>query len=148
MKIKPIFFTLFALFLVSCTAQTTAISISNTVKGNTGHRGIIPHEERNKPNEGKDYYNCTLTMNQNCTLEIVRLRVKIADGQVNLLPKFDDSQKKKKVKKGEIIYLNVEKDNDMKVEKSSMEEEGILFVKVNGRLKHIPIKAFKMILPM
>lgn len=148
MKLKPLFFALCALFLTSCTAQTTAISLSNTVKGNTGHRGIIPHEERNKPLEGKDYYNCTLTMNQNCTLEIVRLTVKVEGGQVNLLPKFDDGQKKKPVKKGDIIYLNVQKENDSAVSKLSMEEEGILFVKVNGRLKRIPIKAFKMILPM
>lgn len=148
MKHKLILFALCALFLSDSKAQTTAISISNTIKGNTGHRGIIPDRADYKPIEGKDYYSCTLTMNQNCTLEIVRLTVKVADGQVNLLPKFDDGQKKKKVKKGEIIYLNVEKDNDLTTSKLSIEEEGMLSVKVNGRLKRIPIKAFKMILPM
>lgn len=150
MKIQPIFFALCALFITSCNAQTTVISISNTQKGNTGHRGIIPIEEVNKPiaPEAKDYYNCTLTINQNCTLEIVHLTVKGDGGQVNLSPKFDDGQTKKKVKKGDTLYLHVEKDKDLAVAKPSIEGEGVLLVKVNGKLKRIPIKEFTMILPM
>jgi hypothetical protein len=144
---KPIFFALCALFLTSCNAQTTAISMSNTVKGNTGHRGIVPHEDRDKPNEGKDYYNCTLTMNQNCLLEIVSLTVKTDGGQVNLSPKFDDGQTKKKVKKGDVLYLNVEKDKGLTVAKPSIEGEGSLSVKVNGKPKRMPIKTFTMVLP-
>lgn len=143
------FFALCALILTSCNAQTTAISISNTVKGNTGHRGIIPKDEDYKPIEGKDYYNCTLTMNQNCTLEIVRLTVKVADGQAHhLSPKFDDGQTKKKVKKGDVLYLNVEKDKELSVVKEAIEGEGMLLIKVNGRTKRIPIKAFRMVMPM
>ncbi len=147
MKNQPIFFVLFALFLTSCAAQTTAITVSNTVKGNTGHRGIIPQDENYKPVEGKDYYNCTLTMNQNCTLEIVSLTVKADGGQVVLSPKFDDGKTIKKVKKGDVVYLNVEKDKNMTVAKPSISGEGSLSVKVNKKLKNIPIATFKMIMP-
>lgn len=142
-------FALCALILTSCNAQTTAISISNTVKGNTGHRGIIPKDEDYKPIEGKDYYNCTLTMNQNCTVEIVRLTVKATDDQVHhLSPKFDDGQTKKKVKKGDVLYLNVEKSKELTAAKGTIEGEGILLIKVNGRTKRIPIKEFRMVMPM
>ena len=148
MKIQPIFFALFALVLTSCNAQTTAFTVSNTVKGNTGHRGIIPQGEENKPIEGKDYYAFELTMTQNCTLEMVGLTVKKDGGQVNLTPKFDDGQVKKKVKKGDVIYVNVQKEKDVTVAKPSIAGEGSLQVKVNGKLKRVPIESFKLIMPM
>ena len=150
MKIQPILFVVCALFLTSCNAQTTAITLSNLQKGNTGHRGIIPkmENEEAKPIEGNDYYNFTLTMNQNCSVEIVRLVVKTGDGQVNLSPKFDDGVTKKTCKKGDVLSFNVEKDKALKAVKTAIEGEGMLLVKVNGKLKRLPIKAFEMIYPM
>ena len=111
MKIQPILFALCALILTSCNAQTTAFTVSNTVKGNTGHRGIMPQEEETlnpnegkspkiKPIEGKDYYGCNLEMSQDCTLELVGLVVNKEGTLFNLSPKFEDGQKKKRSKKG------------------------------------------------
>jgi hypothetical protein len=150
MKFQQLLFVLFALFFTSCNAQTTAITLSNTIKGNTGHRGIIPQIDgvEAKPIEGKDYFSCTLTMNQDCTLDIVSLTVKVDGGQVNLSPKLDDGKTKRKVKKGDTIYLNVEKDKGLTVAKPSIEGDGSLVVKINGKTKKIPIKEFKMVFPM
>ena len=148
MKIQPILFILSALFLTSCNAQTTAITISNTVKGNTGHRGMIPQDEAYKPIEGKDYYNVTLTILSDCTLEITDLTVKTDGGQVILKPKFEDGSLKKKFKKGETVFLHVEKEKEMTVAKPSISGEGSLGIKVNGKLKRMPIKEFTMIFPM
>lgn len=148
MKIQPILFFVCALFLTSCNAQTTAITISNTVKGNTGHRGMIPQDEAYKPIEGKDYYNVTLTILSDCTLEITDLTVKTDGGQVILKPKFEDGSLKKKFKKGETVFLHVEKEKEMTVAKPSISGEGSLGIKVNGKLKRMPIKEFTMIFPM
>jgi hypothetical protein len=154
MKISFLFVTLFALSLSNCAAQASLITISNTQKGNTGHRGIIPKFEENesseaaKPVEGKEYYSFSLTINQDCTLEISNLTVKSEGGQVTLKPKFDDDNTKKQFKKGEIVYLRVEKDKGMKVAKPTISGEGNLAIKINGRLKRIPIKEFTMVFPM
>ena len=148
MKIQPILFFVCAFFLTSCNAQTTAITISNTVKGNTGHRGMIPQDEAYKPIEGKDYYNVTLTILSDCTLEITDLTVKTDGGQVILKPKFEDGSLKKKFKKGETVFLHVEKEKEMTVAKPSISGEGSLGIKVNGKLKRMPIKEFTMIFPM
>ena len=148
MKIQPILFILSALFLTSCNAQTTAITISNTVKGNTGHRGIIPQDDAFKPIEGKDYYNVTLTIMSDCTLEINDLTVKTDGGQVKLMPKFEDGSLKKRFKKGETVFLHVEKEKDMTVAKPNISGEGSLSIKVNGKLKRYHIEAFTMIYPM
>ncbi len=148
MKIQFILFFVSILFLTSCNAQTTAITISNTVKGNTGHRGMIPDDEAYKPIEGKDYYDVTLTIMSNCTLEITDLTVKADGGQVILKPKFEDGSLKKKFKKGETVFLHVEKEKEMTVAKPSISGEGSLGIKVNGKLKRMSIKEFTMIMPM
>ncbi len=148
MKIHHLFAMLLALTLSSCQAQANLISISNTQKGNTGHRGIIPDDENYKPIKGKEYYSLTLTIKGNCTLEIIDLTVKADGGQVKLKPKFEDGSIKKRFKKGETVYLHVEKENEMTVAKPNIEGEGNLSLKINGRLKQMPIKAFTMIFPM
>ncbi len=148
MKIQNIFFVLCTLFLTSCNAQKATFTISNTVKGNTGHRGMIPQDEAYKPIEGKDYYNLTLTIISDCTLEITDLTVKADGGQVILKPKFEDGSSKKKFKKGEIVFLHIEKEKEMTVAKPSISGEGSLGIKVNGKLKRMPIKEFTMIMPM
>ena len=150
MKIQPILFVVCALFLTSCNAQTTAITLMNPQKGNTGHVGIIPkmENEEYRPIEGKDYYSGTLQVNEACTVEVVRLVVKTKDGQVNLAPKFDEGQKKKACKKGEMMDVYFEKEKNQSITKTSMNGEGVLLVKVNGKLKRIPIKEFKMVYPM
>ena len=148
MKINHLFVVLMALSLSSCQAQANLISLSNTQKGNTGHRGVIPQDENYKPIEGKDYYSLTMTIKGNCMLEIANLIVKTDGGQVKLMPKFEDGSTKKRFKKGETVYLRVEKDKEMTVAKPSIEGEGNLSIKINGRLKRIPIKEFKMIFPM
>ncbi len=148
MKIHHLFVVLMALTLSSCHAQANLISISNTNKGNTGHRGIIPNDENYKPIEGKDYYSLTMTIMGDCTLEISNLTIKTDGGQVKLMPKFEDGSTKKRFKKGEIVYFHVEKDKEMTVAKPTIEGEGNLSIKINGRLKRIPIKEFTMIFPM
>ena len=148
MKIQNIIFALCAFFLTSCTAQKVTFTISNTVKGNTGHRGMIPQDEAYKPIEGKDYFNMTLTITSDCTLEIVDLTVKEDGGQVKLMPKFEDKTIKKRFKKGETVFLHVEKEKDMTVAKPNISGEGSLSIKINGKWKQIQIKEFTMIYPM
>jgi hypothetical protein len=148
MKMSFLVVTLFAISLSSSLAQSSLITISNTQKGNTAHRGIIPQDEEYKPIEGKDYYSLTLTINKDCTLEISNLTVKTEGGQVVLKPKFDDGAVKKRFKKGEIVYLRVEKEKDVTVAKPSIAGDGNLAIKINGRLKRIPITEFTMIFPM
>ena len=122
--------------------------MSNTVKGNTGHRGAMLQDDAQKPIEGKDYYNVTLIILTNCTLEITDLTVKADGGQVKLMPKFEDGSLKKRFKKGETVFLHAEKEKDMTVAKPNISGEGSLGMKVNGKLKQIPIKEFTMIYPM
>ena len=148
MKIHYLFVALFALTFTSCQAQASLISISNTQKGNTGHRGTIPQGDNYKPIEGNDYYNLTLTIMADCTLEISNLTVKTDEGQVKLIPKFEDGTMKKRFKKGETVYLHVEKETKMTFSKPTIDGEGNLGIKINGRLKRIPIKEFTMIMPM
>ena len=148
MKIHHLFVVLMAISLSNCQAQANLISISNTQKGNTGHRGMIPNDENYKPIEGKDYYNLTMTIMGDCTLEISNLTVKADGGQIKLMPKFEDGSIKKRFKKGETTYLRVEKEKEMTVAKPTIEGEGNLAIKINGRLKRIPIKEFTMIFPM
>ena len=148
MKIQSIIFALCALFLTSCNAQKTTFTISNTVKGNTGHRGAMLDDDGQKPMEGKDYYNLTLTIMSDCTFEIMDLTVKTDGGQVKLMPKFEDGTTKKRFKKGETVFLHAEKEKDMTVAKPNISGEGSLSIKINGKWKQIPIKEFTMIFPM
>ncbi|MBL7817192.1 MAG: hypothetical protein JNL70_19365 [Saprospiraceae bacterium] len=148
MKIHSFFLFTTMLFITSCHAQASLITISECQKGNTGHRGIIPQGEENKPMEGKDYYRLTLTINKDCTLELSYLTVKTQEGQANLKIKFDDDKTKKAFKKDEKAYLYVEKEKNTQLIKSSIGGEGNLAIKINGKLKRIPIKEFVMILPM
>ncbi len=148
MKIHIFVTVLLALSFSNCRAQASLITISNCQKGNTGHRGIMPPGEENKPLEGKEYFSLNLTINKDCTLEMSNLTVKTEGGQVQLKPTFDDGKLKKRFKKGETVYLRVEKDKDCTVAKPSIEGDGNLAIKINGRLKRIPIKEFVMVMPM
>ena len=148
MKIHTLLVVLLAITWSGCQAQASLITISNCQKGNTAHRGIIPQDEETKPIEGKEYFSLTLTINQDCTLEISNLTVKTEGGQAVLKPKFDDEKTKKRFKKGEIVYLRVEKEKDVTIAKPSISGDGNLAIKINGRLKRIPIKEFTMIFPM
>lgn len=148
MKIHILFMALLSLTLSNCQAQASLITITNPQKGNTGHRGIIPQDEAYKPIEGKAYYGLTLTVNKDCSLQISNLTVKTESGQYKLVPTFEDGKKKKRFKTGEIVYLRVEKENDAVAAKPTIGGEGNLAIKINGRLKRIPISTFKMVMPM
>lgn len=148
MKIHILFIALLTLSLSNCQAQASLITIADPQKGNTGHRGIIPQDEAYKPIEGKEYYSLKLTINKDCTLEISNLTVKTEGGQYKLIPKFDDGAMKKRFKKGDIVYLRVEKENDAPAGKPTIGGEGNLAIKINGRLKRIPISSFTMVMPM
>lgn len=150
MKLASFYFLLTVLFTsTACTAQ---IEILGATKGNTGHRGIQPRDEQGNRMEvpkGKDYYALELKSKGKCTIELVNLVVKTDDGQsLNVPPMFTDGDRKKnKIAANQTFYIRAEREESAKPIKQTLKGEGVLKVKINGKIKTLPIENFTLILP-
>jgi hypothetical protein len=148
MRLLKLFYFSALFFITACNAQKSMIEYSQAQRGNTGHRGIIPKEEEHTPLKGKDYFTVQLKTVKAATLELVSLTVKENEGQVVLKPVFVDANiSKMKTKAGEMYIIRVEKEENCKIVKATIEKEGLLTVKVNGKIQSIPIETFEMIMP-
>jgi hypothetical protein len=147
MKISQFFFLCLLSLTAACNAQKTLECLA-AQRGNTGHRGIVPAEDRDKPRpQGKDYFTLELKSIKTCTLEIVQLIVKDYGGQVVLKPVFENNTSKTSLKAGETCYIRVEKEQDVTVAKPNIKNEGSLIVKINGKQQIMAIEKFQLILP-
>lgn len=146
MKISHLIIVAFLTLTSSCTAQK-ALECVNAQRGNTGHRGIVPAEEMDKPREGKDFFALELKAKKKCTLELVNLTVKGYGGQVLLKPTFENNTSKMSLKAGESCYVRVEKESNTTVAKPNIKNAGSLTVKVNGKTMVMPIEKFEEIMP-
>jgi hypothetical protein len=150
MTLNPLYFLLVLLLATtSCTAQ---IDLMNATKGNTGHRGIIPRDENGNHIEqpkGKDYYAIEVKCKKRCNIELVSLSIKGSDGQtVVLLPNFTESNSKKcKMTTEQTCSIRAERDETATNSKQTLTGEGVLKVKINGKIKSMPIENFTMIMP-
>ena len=148
MKILNCIFLSILCLTAACHAQKPTIECVSARRGNTGHRGMIPAEERYKPLQGKDFFAIEIKATQDCTVEIVNLTVNDHTGQIRMKPVFDNNTPKKALKLGESYYLRVEKDENTPLDKStSIKSEGVLTLKVNGKKVVLPIEQFKRIMP-
>ena len=150
MTIKYLYFLL--IMLVSTASCTAQIEVKSATKGNTGHRGILPRDEngnRIEPPKGKDYFSLEMTAQRACVVELMNLTVKTADGRlVNIVPKFTDGDSKKnKITADQTFYIRAEIDETAKQTKLGLKGEGLLKVKINGRIKTLPIDNFTLTLP-
>ncbi len=150
MTIKSLYFLL--VLLVATTSCTAQIEVISATKGNTGHRGIQPRDDegnRIEPPKGKDYYALEMKTKGACTVELLNLTVKTDDGQIlNLTPKFTDGDlKKNKMTTNQIFYVRTERDESAKVTKQVLKGEGLLKVKINGKMRTLPIENFTLTLP-
>jgi hypothetical protein len=146
MKVSHLIFTLFISLLTACTTLKS-LECVNAQRGNTGNVGIIPADEVDKPRKGKDYFTLELKAAQNCTVEIVHLIVKGYGGQVLLSPVFENNTSKMSLKAHETCYIRVEKENNVTIAKPSIPNMGSLTVKINGKIKVMPIENFREIIP-
>lgn len=146
MKASHVIFFTFLSLTLSCTAQK-ALECVSAIRGNTGHVGIIPAGERDKPREGKDYFTVELKAIKPCRVEIVNLIVKDYGGQVLLKPVFENGTSKMTLKADETCYIRVEKDKNTPVAKPNIQNIGSLTMKINGKTVSMPIEKFQEILP-
>lgn len=133
--------------LSSCYAQRKTVEMTQCTKSNTGFRGRVPKEEMDKPQGGHDFYNITLHILQKSTIELVSLTVKNNEQIVSVKPQFDNGESKMSFSKGETGYIRADCDENITVVKRSLKSEGILTLKVNGKLTHLEVKTFASILP-
>jgi hypothetical protein len=149
MKLKSFYFlTMLFLTTTACTAQ---IEVLGATKGNTGHRGIVPRDAdgNHMPMpQGKDYYALELKAKRVCSVEIISLTVKTDDGQtMTLKPVFTEGGKKAKLTADKVSYLRAERDESATTSKQALKGEGLLKLKINGKLRTLPIENFTLILP-
>jgi hypothetical protein len=150
MRLNPIYF--FLVLLLATTSCTAQIDLLNATKGNTGHRGIIPRDENGNHIEqprGKDYYAMEVKCKKRCNIELVSLSIKSSDGQtVVLTPNFTESNSKKcKMTAEQVCYIRAERDETAPSSKQVLTGEGVLTIKINGKIKSMPIENFTMIMP-
>ena len=150
MTIKYFYFLL--VVLVSTTSCTAQIEVMSATKGNTGHRGIQPRDEqgnRVEPPKGKDYYALEMKTKGACTVELLNLTVRTNDAHIlNVSPMFTDGDRKKnKMTADQIFYIRAEIDEAAKVTKQILKGEGLLKVRINGKIRTLPIENFTLTLP-
>ena len=150
MTIKYFYFLL--VLLVSTTSCTAQIEVMSATKGNTGHRGILPRDEqgnRIEPPKGKDYYALQMKTKGACTVELLNLTVKTDEGKIlNVSPMFTDGDRKKnKMTADQIFYVRAEIDEAAKATKQVLKGEGVLKVRINGKIRTLPIENFTLTLP-
>jgi hypothetical protein len=149
MKLKSFYFL--ALFFFVTTACKAQIEIVGANKGNTGHRGIVPRDAdgNHMPMPaGKDYYALELKAKRDCSVEIINLTVKTDDGQTMIVnPVFTEGAKKVKLTADKTYYLRAERDESTTASKAALKGEGLLKLKINGKLRTLPIENFTLILP-
>jgi hypothetical protein len=150
MKLKPFYFL--AVLFFATTACTAQIELLGATKGNTGHRGIIPRDENGNHIEqpkGKDYYAITLKSKRQCTVELLNLTIKADDGQtIVLTPAFTEGNaKKNKRTADQTFYVRAEREESTNTSKQILKSEGLLKMKINGKIKTLPIENFTLILP-
>jgi hypothetical protein len=146
MKILHLICLLFLIFLSACTASKT-LEYVNAQRGNTGNRGILPADEIEKPQQGKDYFTLELKATRACTVNIIELIVKGYGDQVVLKPVFENNTSKMTLKTAETFYIRVEKERNETVAKPNIETMGRLTMKINGKTQVIEIKEFHDIIP-
>jgi hypothetical protein len=150
MKLNPHYFILVLLLATtSCTAQ---MALQNATKGNTGHRGILQRDENGnhiEPPKGKDYYAVEMKCKKRCNVELISLTVKGSDGQtVVLTPNFTESNGKNcKMTTDQVCSIRAERDETATTSKQVLTGEGVLTMKINGKIKSMPIENFTMIMP-
>lgn len=137
----------FLCLTTACNAQKI-LEYTSAQRGNTGNRGIVPPDQRDKPRQGKDYFAIELKAKKPCTVEIVNLIVKDINGQCSMKPVFEDSTSKKTLKANESYYIRVEKDETATIVKQpTIQSAGVLTMKVNGKKTVLPIEKFVEIMP-
>ncbi len=148
--IKYFYFLL--MLLVSTTSCTAQIEVMTATKGNTGHRGIQPRDEegnRIDPPKGRDYYSLEMKTKGACTVELLNLTVKTNDGKIlSVAPMFTDGDRKKnKMTADKTFYVRAEIDETAKATKQIMKGEGLLKVRINGKVRTLPVENFTLTLP-
>jgi hypothetical protein len=146
------FFYCLTVVLLSITSCTAQIEILGASKGNTGHRGIVPRDADGNHIEqpkGKDYYAIELKCKKRCNVEIMTLTVKTNEGQtVVLTPNFTENNGKKcKMTTEQVCSIRAERDETATESKQVLTGEGVLKVKINGKIKSVPIENFTTIMP-
>jgi hypothetical protein len=135
------------IFILSCQTHGQMLELLSAKRGNTGHRGIVPKEDMDKPLEGHDYYIVELKALKKTTLELVSMMVNKEDKGFKLEPTFDDKSKIKTVNAGDIVYIYAENNDTAQKSKVLFNLEGQLTVKAHGKLKTVDIKVCEMIMP-
>ncbi len=150
MTIKYFYFLLMLLIsTASCTAQ---IEVLSATKGNTGHRGILPRDENGnhiEPPKGRDYYSLEMKTKGACTVELLNLTVKTNEGKIlTMVPMFTDGDRKKnKMTVEQVFYVRAEIDETAKATKQILKVEGLLKVRINGKMRTLPVEKFTLTLP-
>ena len=150
MTIKYFYFLL--ILLVSTASCTAQIEVMSATKGNTGHRGIQPRDEQGNridPPKGRDYYSLEMKTKKACTVELLTLTVKTIDGKIlTMTPMFTDGDRKKnKMTAEQTFYVRAEIDETAKAAKQILKGEGLIRVKIGGKIKTLPIENFTLTLP-
>ena len=150
MTIKHLYFLL--ILLVSATSCTAQIEVISATKGNTGHRGIQPRDEQGNridPPKGRDYYSLEMKTKGVCTVELLNLTIKGNDGQIITVPPMftDGDRKKNKMTADQTFYIRAEREESAKVSKQILKGEGLLKVRINGKVRTLPIENFTLTLP-
>ena len=138
---------IYTVFFFSCIAQQPlSLSLQTAARGNTGLRGRAPDIDKDKPLQGNDFVEISLTSPTNCHIDSIFVTLKNPDVCLR-----DSSQNYPVLlKANEVMYLRVEnKFGRQSNWKDNMRDtcEGFLDCYVAGKKQQILIKNFKMIIP-
>lgn len=152
LQIKNFKWAYFFLFLsaistYSCTAQKKVVEMQQCSKSNTGFKGRVPKEYMDRPNSGHDFYSISLKINKKCTIEVVDLTVKNEGKVLSVKPQLDNGSSKMSFLTGETCYIRADFDGNQKILNQTLNGEGFLTLKINGKTTKLEIKSFEMILP-
>ena len=137
----------FIFFFLRCEAQKPlTLNVQNAARGNTGFRGRIPDEDKDKPLNGNVFVEINLVAAQNCIIDSVFITLK--DPEV----RFRDvsSNYPKQLKADETWYLRIEnKGTSAALWENNMRDtcEGFMDFYSSGKKYTVIIKNFKPILP-
>ena len=138
---------IFIFFYLSCEAQKPlSLKVINAARGNTGFRGRIPEEDKDKPLNGNVFVEINLMPSQSLVIDSVFVTLK--DPEVRLR---DVSQNyPKQLKADETWYLRIENKESMTAQwENNMRDtcEGFIDLYSSGKKHTVIIKNFKPILP-
>jgi hypothetical protein len=133
--------------VISCKTQGQLMEMVSAKRGNTGYRGNVPKEERNKPIEGHDFYMIELKVLKKADIELVSMVVTSEGLGFKLMPVFEDKTTKMMANADTIVLIYAQKDDTAVKAVALKNAEVQLKIKVNGKINTINVKECQMILP-